>query len=100
MGYRRGREFSKDTKEKCYLRASGRCEVCGVETDLQAHHLLPLWFAREYFPQIAKHALASLANCQILCADCHRESHLSPDFNQYKLLAQSLLGMSAGRFHE
>jgi hypothetical protein len=59
-------EFSSKTRDQAYARAKGKCEnhACG----------LPLQIGKFAYDHILPDALGgkpTLANCQVLCSDCH-----------------------------
>jgi 5-methylcytosine-specific restriction enzyme A len=57
-------EFTKAVKLAAWRRAIGRCEQCGcLLAGKVAHydHINPVVFSED----------ASLANCQVLCVECH-----------------------------
>lgn len=62
-------EFTKATKLAAWRRAEGRCQCqCGCRISLACKvphydHIIPETFSHDN----------SLANCQILCVDCHDE---------------------------
>lgn len=64
-------EFSPQTKQEALLR-SPVCEACGCPDNLHADHILPVFFACKY-PVFALEIIRSLANCRILCANCHKK---------------------------
>lgn len=64
-------EFSPQTKQEALLR-SPVCEACGNPHNLHFDHILPCWFAIN-FPVFAQEIIRSLANCRILCLDCHKK---------------------------
>lgn len=68
---RAGYEFSAQTKQEA-LNRSPVCEACGNPTNLCYDHILPIWFTINY-PVFATEIIRSLANCRILCRDCHKK---------------------------
>ena len=57
-------EFPGKVREKAALRAGGRCEKCGgVYTKPEFDHILP----------DALGGKPELANCMVLCRQCHKE---------------------------
>ncbi len=90
----KNKEFSMSTKIEAKRRANYQCQECGATEPLQAHHLIPIYIAREI--ELPNVAIRNLANCEILCDDCHKETHENElSIEEYKALAQSLLGVSA-----
>jgi len=72
-------EFKRITRETAIYRSEGRCEDCGLSTyndniKLEAHHIVPIFIARE-LELLSATIIKSLANCQVLCTDCHRDLH-------------------------
>jgi len=39
------------------------------------HHVLPIFIAYNFFPEISREAITSLDNAIALCHDCHRLIH-------------------------
>lgn len=72
---RKGKEFPYRVKKEAIERAGNKCERCGSTERLQVHHRLAIWFASEFFPQIANHVLTSIRNAEVLCAECHDKHH-------------------------
>lgn len=67
-------EFSAQTKQEA-LNRSPVCEACGNPHNLNYDHILPIWFSLN-FPIFTHELIRSLANCRILCRDCHsKRSH-------------------------
>ena len=64
-------EFSPQTKQEALLR-SPVCERCGNPHNLNFDHIIPCWFAIN-FPVFATEIIKSLANCRILCTECHKK---------------------------
>jgi len=57
-------EFSNKTKDQAATRANGHCELCRLPFNgrrPEFDHILPAEYG----------GLATLANCQVLCAPCH-----------------------------
>jgi 5-methylcytosine-specific restriction endonuclease McrA len=55
------REFSKAVRRDAFLRANGRCELCGCKQRLEYHHRIEAYLGGE----------ATLENCIVLCRSCH-----------------------------
>lgn len=78
--HRYNREFSRETKDEALRRAEYICEQCGVAHDtspLQIHHILGLWYAYNFHPEISSVVLKSIENAMAVCNDCHQELHNS-----------------------
>jgi hypothetical protein len=56
------REFSSVVRSNALLHAKDRCETCGSRQQLELHH-------------VGHRRDASLFNCLVLCARCHRAEH-------------------------
>lgn len=89
-------EFSDTIKLEALKHAEFKCQRCSKPKEevgiLFFHHILPVAIAAAKYPNIAPHLIGSLANCRVLCHDCHliedRESRL-----YYRTIAQALLFM-------
>lgn len=90
---RAGREFPPATKEYAYRRSGGSCEQCGSKEQIEMDHILPLWYAAEYFPQLAKFALKSAENIRCLCHNCHLKKHQDNDVIVFTAQAMYLLSL-------
>jgi len=58
-------EFSNKTKDEAAARANGQCERCGLPfggARPEYDHILPAEYG----------GLATVANCQVLCTECHK----------------------------
>jgi predicted HNH restriction endonuclease len=75
MSDRRGKEFPPSVIEQDFRKSGGSCERCGSKERIEIHHILPIWFAAEYFPQLASFALISAENAQAVCHSCHVKIH-------------------------
>lgn len=84
-------EFPGHVKVKAMIRAEGKCEECGFDGTVQIHHLLPIYYATNYYPQIAPYLVASLDNAKVLCHDCHR-IYDSKTAKEHSYWAAKLLG--------
>jgi 5-methylcytosine-specific restriction endonuclease McrA len=73
---RRPFEFDASTLTEAYRLAGGVCEACGKpdskENPLNYDHILPISFCIKY-QVFALPLVKSLANCRLLCHDCHRK---------------------------
>lgn len=89
-------EFDPTTKREALDRVNYTCEICGREEDrsngifLQAHHKIAIWFAREN-PCLALEVIKSLANCEIVCRDCHSKLHNQETRTYYEELSPIVL---------
>lgn len=76
---RRREHFPAQVKERAKQRSGYRCERCNRRDDqvkqLEIHHICSVWFAKNHFPQIAKHVLHSIVNARCLCHECHKKVH-------------------------
>lgn len=102
-------EFSKQTILEALQRCNFTCDVCGKhkketpEGYLEAHHLVGIYFFLKYkkeFPGMTREIMRSVANCSMLCVECHKKAH-SLDFvdqykalQRYKTIAESILSAS------
>lgn len=93
-------EFSKKTKIDALKRDNFTCVDCNKKKKetrggyLQVHHIVPIWFAVNYLPNITPSVLSSLENAVCLCVDCHEKRHITETKKEYIFLAQSLLSVS------
>lgn len=59
------------------------CANCGKHDSevgtLQIHHVLPIYIAYNFFPQITQDALRSIENAVGLCENCHTKVHRQID---------------------
>lgn len=88
MTNRAGKEFPSSVIEYAFRKSGGSCERCGSKERIEVHHILPIWFAAEYFPQLAKHALISAENAQCVCHSCHVKIH-RPDADESEFFNQA-----------
>lgn len=60
-------EFTPTTKRQAWDRAKGKCELCGLDLRTVKRH------QRHYDHRLACElgGTNSIANCQVLCEDCH-----------------------------
>ncbi len=70
-----GLRFSEATKQEAFEFANYCCERCGKKIELEAHHLLPIWFCLEFVPQAFLPLINHVINAEIICDDCHDEEH-------------------------
>ena len=65
----------KETRE----RQEQTCGHCGKHNSevgpLEVHHVLPIYIAFNFFPEVTLAAITSLDNAVGLCHDCHRLIH-------------------------
>lgn len=64
--FRRSKEYIAWVKA-VYQKADGKCEICGSEEKLEAHHIVSL---RQNFSKAL-----DITNGQLLCEDCHTRMH-------------------------
>lgn len=89
-------EFDPQTKREALERANYTCERCGREENrengiqLNAHHIISIWFAREN-PCLALEVIKSLSNCEIVCRECHNAIHNQETRTYYEELAPIVL---------
>ena len=86
---REGKEFPVHVIEYALRKSGGGCERCGSKEQIEINHILPIWFAAEYFPQIASWALKSAQNAEALCHKCHVEYHREND--EIKFMEQAMV---------
>jgi 5-methylcytosine-specific restriction endonuclease McrA len=98
MGHRSGKEFPDHIIDAAWRRAGCECEQCGSKEDLEGDHILALWYAAEYFPQLSSWVLKSLENCRVLCHNCHVKKHRHEDYDEYNRQALVLLQMMGRDF--
>lgn len=77
--YRKHYEFDRNTRYEAYRRAQGQCEICGTSDGLECHHILGVWYAVNFHPEISAVVIKSLANAQIVCQSCHEDIHTGDD---------------------
>lgn len=90
---RSGKEFGAAEIEYAFRKSGGCCEQCGSKERLEVDHILAIWYAEQYFPQLASWVLKSAQNAQVLCHSCHTEKHRHEDFNAYNQQASILVKM-------
>jgi 5-methylcytosine-specific restriction endonuclease McrA len=84
-------EFSGRTKVEALKRAGHRCEECGFDGYVEVHHLLAIYYAVNFYPQIAPYLVASLDNAKVLCPDHHRMYDANSK-SEHSYYAAKLLG--------
>lgn len=89
---RSGKEFPGHVIEYALRKSGGVCERCQSPERIEVHHILPIWVAQEYFPQLATFALISAQNAQALCHECHTEEHRG-DESRFFIQAMYLLSL-------
>lgn len=101
MQRRKNAEFSKNTMEEVVHLQKSRCEHCKrklTPEEYTFHHILPLWYAAIFFPDLSCAALKNVLNCQLLCRACHDLEHgqefpkskYTPKKHQYREKAEEL----------
>ncbi len=85
-------EFCGNVKKQAIARSGGKCEECGDPGYVEIHHLLGIYYAINFYPQIKPYLVSSIANAICLCLDCHHmyDARLKKDHPYY---AAKLLGM-------
>lgn len=74
-------EFNPSTRKEAIRQAAYGCEACQTVFGprkiqiLEAHHLLPIWFVVNYYPQLSIEIIKGIANLVVLCPNCHRQLH-------------------------
>lgn len=87
-------EFSGHTKIAALKRADHKCEECGFDGYVEVHHLLAIYYAVNFYPQIAPYLVSSIDNAKVLCGDCHRH-YDAQEKNEHSYYAAKLLGYFA-----
>lgn len=92
-------EFTKETILAALRFADFRCEEChrskpqlaldGEKPYFEMHHILGIEIAVRYFPEISAEVIKSIANCEVVCRECHREIHRQKQ--DYFAIAENLL---------
>lgn len=95
---RNGKEFPSYVIEYAYRKYDCKCSRCGGQSDLEVHHILPLWVAAEYFPSLAAWVLKDAANAELVCGKCHDEIHRHNDFDVFNRQALQLLELMGRDF--
>lgn len=85
-------EFPGRVKVEAVRRSGHKCEECGLEGYVEVHHLLGIYYAVNFYPQIEPYLVSSIANAICLCLDCHHmyDARLKEEHPYY---AAKLLGM-------
>jgi len=98
--YRAAYEFSKETILEALRRSDFCCEECGKhksqtpEHFLEAHHRIGIYYFVKHhreFPDITREIMRSLANCSVLCNECHTRIHAQESLQYYKTIAELVL---------
>lgn len=81
MSHRKGKEFSKVTKDLVYYKQRGLCAICNEElgNDVEYNHKIPIYIFRDYFPHFSNWFIKSMANCEAVHSKCHDEYHRMND---------------------
>lgn len=97
-------KFPWYVKEDAKAREQWRCAECGcAESDcenLEVHHVIPVYIAYNFFPQLSREVLISLDNALSLCTSCHTEVHryidenLEESIEEFRPIAQALMGFA------
>jgi 5-methylcytosine-specific restriction endonuclease McrA len=90
---RAGYEFKRHEVYERKRSLNYRCERCGQEGHLEAHHRVPIWFAKRY-PELTPALISSMANCEILCADCHAIADREQNKKSLPFFVQALFGIT------
>ena len=98
MGNRKG-EFPKTVKRAILARCKGNCEICGVKTtrgNRHYHHISPIAFTHQYYPQIYNYHLSRSYNGLCLCQTCHIRLHSKLTITDAHVAASRLLKLQQG----
>ncbi len=90
--HRENYEFSGEVKYEALKRAEYKCSQCGVSQEtvhLQAHHVLPISIAVNFYPHIVPQLIASLENLEVLCPACHEVAD-KESFRNHRTIALAL----------
>ncbi len=90
---RSGKEFPPSVIEYAFRKSGGSCERCGSKERLEVHHILFIWYAEQYFPQLASWALKSAENARCLCHRCHVLVHQENDKSELEAQAAYLISL-------
>lgn len=91
---RANRRFTDQTKQEKFEIAGGKCELCNKQLPFELatfHHVVSLSYAFHYFPHLTDEILKSIANCQMLCQQCHEYIHKQDSLEYYTILVTNLL---------
>lgn len=66
-------EFRSQSKKVIRHRSKNRCALTGTRTNLNIHHQLPIWFARE--KNLDRRLIRHQANGVLINAQDHKEIH-------------------------
>lgn len=89
-------EFPPHVRKEALKQAGYCCDRCGAHKNdtknkyLELHHQLGIAIAIKYYPEISPLVISSLANCRVLCYDCHIIED-KEDHRNHILIAQTLL---------
>ncbi len=95
---RQGKEFPSYVIDLSFRRSGGACEQCGSKENIEVHHILPIWVAAQYFPQLASMVLKSAENAKCLCSNCHDELHRRNDFTVFNSQAALLIAIQSTQY--
>ena len=95
---RSGKEFSSNDIDFLYRKYDYKCDICGSQEKLEAHHILPIWVANEYFPSLAAWVIKSVANGRLVCEKCHDKIDHTNDWDTFNGQALVLLNMMGRDF--
>lgn len=78
---RRGKEFTKQTKDAAYKKYGGKDAITGEKLGehVEYDHILPIAWARKNAPDIPPVLLSSVKNCRPLNRSTHKERHRNFD---------------------
>lgn len=85
-------EFGMHTRNMKYAETGGACEKFGcLNKGVEIHHIVPIWWATEYFPQVAPQLLAIIDNAELLCREHHETAHEDLDYELCEVIIKSLI---------
>ena len=78
-------EFPRQVRRDAFLRAEGRCELCGCKQALEYHHRVEAYLGGE----------ATLENCVVLCRSCHAlaTGERRPEIDKVRRIADKRIGI-------
>ena len=81
-------EFPKSVRRDAFLRAGGKCELCGCKFrygEAEFHHRLEAYLGGE----------ATLANCVVLCRHCHSlaTKERRPEIDKTRRISDKRMGI-------